>query len=86
MIGANIEKMGVLREISPFNVEIQITRLFSTLQVGFHFRFLKNSKESFWQTYSKPTSSKALTSSGFSATLTVNSSLCGSNMVCSILM
>jgi hypothetical protein len=31
MIGANIEKMGVLREISPFNVEIQITNLFKEL-------------------------------------------------------
>ena len=37
-------------------------------------RFFRNSRLSFWQTYSKPTSSNALTSSGFSSTLTVNSS------------
>ena len=39
-----------------------------------HLRFFRNSRLSFWQTYSKPTSSNALTSSGFSSTLTVNSS------------
>ena len=40
-----------------------------------HLRFLRNIRPSFWQTYSKPTPSKALTSSGFSTTLCMHNSL-----------
>jgi len=39
-----------------------------------HLRFLRNISVSFWQTYSKPTSSNAFISLGSSATFTVNSS------------
>ena len=51
-----------------------------------YLRFRRKIKLSFWQIYSKPTSSKALTASGFSITLTVNSSLVGSNKIFSMLM
>jgi hypothetical protein len=55
--------------------------------VCYHFRFLKNINVSFWQTYSKPTSSSDLISSVFSAILTVNWSLApASKSVCSMFM
>jgi len=49
-------------------------------------RFLRKAKLSFWHTYSKPASKSVLISSGFSATLTLNSSLENSNVVRSMLM
>ena len=50
-----------------------------------HLRFLRNISVSLWQWYSKPTSSNAFVSLGFSATLTVNSSF-SPNIACSTVM
>ena len=75
----NIPKTN--QNISPRPLFIDLGTLFSESPVD--LGFLRNINVSFWQTYSKPTSSNVLVSSGFSATFAVKLSFPESKSVCS---
>ncbi len=66
------------RALSQAELPRQLLGWFRLLFDVFHtyLRFLKKIKLSFWQTYSKSTSSRDLTSSGLSVTFTLDSVLC----------